>query len=57
MKFLVILALIGMAGCGYEQRGNEVSGQVKRVIQVTPLICPARTLVDLSLGIVRGGVG
>lgn len=46
-----------MVGCGYSQRDVEVTGQVKRIVSNTPLICSDFMEVDLSLGIIRGGVG
>ncbi len=57
MKLIVLIAVVGLAGCGYSSRDNEVSGQVKKVLNVTPLLCFDRTDVDLSLGVMRNGVG
>lgn len=58
MKTLgVVLLMIMMAGCGYSSRDNEMIGQVKKVVKRTPLICPDYTSVDISLGVLRGGVG
>jgi hypothetical protein len=57
-EFGFILALAcSISACGYESVDNEVTGQVKRVVHQTPLICPTRYDVDISLGVMRGGVG
>ncbi len=56
MRF-IILATMVLAGCGYSARDNEMIGQVKKVVHATPLICPNRYDVDISLGVIRGGVG
>ena len=34
-----------------------MTGQVKRVAHMTPLICPIHDRVDVSMGVMRGGVG
>lgn len=54
MKYALILALWG---CGYESVNNEMIGQVKKVKDNTPLICAPFTTVDVSLGVMRNGVG
>jgi len=55
----LLLALIG--GCvnhfGWSQRGNELTGQVKKLHHYTPLICPDYDTVDVSLGIMQNGTG
>jgi hypothetical protein len=51
-----LLALV-LSGCGYVVRGGELTGQVKDVDQVTPLICGDFKTADISLGIMRNGVG
>lgn len=56
MKKLLSLILL-VAACGYTSRDNELTGQVKRVKKVTPIICPDYTEVDVSLGVMRNGVG
>lgn len=56
MKFLV-LGLLVLAGCGYSSRENELTGQVKKVVKKTPLLCNDWTLADISLGIMRNGTG
>lgn len=55
---LVFMAMFMLSGCfGYSSRESEVTGQPKKVINQTPIICPERSDLDLSLGVVRGGVG
>jgi hypothetical protein len=54
---LVILSLIVVAGCGYSARENELTGQVKRVVHQTPILCSERSDLDISLGVMRNGVG
>ncbi len=55
----VLLLSIGMAlvSCGYAEQGSDLTGQVKKVINKTPLVCNDYVLVDLSLGVMRNGVG
>lgn len=59
MKKLLLAVLVAAlaSGCGYKSRDNELSGQPKRVLNVTPMMCPDYTAVDISMGIVRNGVG
>jgi hypothetical protein len=57
---LVIAAFILMnpeGGCGYSAKGNEVVGQVKKVVEHTPIICGDYATVDISLGVLRNGNG
>lgn len=58
-KIIVCAALcVGLAGCfGTSSSNNTLIGQVKKVHSVTPIICGDRTDVDVSLGVIRGGVG
>jgi hypothetical protein len=57
MKYLILLICIAVFGCGYTSKQNELTGQVKKVIAKTPIICPDYTQVDISLGVIRNGVG
>jgi hypothetical protein len=59
MKKLALLALvITLAGClGYTSKDNGGIGQIKAVHSVTPIICPDYTYIDVSLGVMQGGVG
>lgn len=54
--FLVLV--VGLSGCfGYTAKDNELTGQVKKVTNQTPLICPDRVDADISMGVMRNGVG
>ncbi len=44
-------------GCGLSATGAELTGQVKKVVSKTPMICPDHTIADISLGVMRNGVG
>lgn len=57
MKNFLLIATILAAGCGRSSVDNELTGQVKRVKKVTPIICGDYTEVDVSLGVMRNGVG
>jgi hypothetical protein len=46
-----------LAACGYEAVGNELEGQVKKVIRHTPVFCGDYTETSVSLGVLRNGVG
>lgn len=57
-KFLFVLPCIFLAGCfGNSASDSTLIGQVKKVKHVTPLICDDRYDVDVSLGVMRNGVG
>jgi hypothetical protein len=56
MKKLIALVLF-TAACGNTSSANEAVGQVKKVIKHTPLVCEDYTEVDVSLGVMRNGVG
>lgn len=54
----LLLPLIFLSGCwGYSSTDSEAIGQIKKVIHETPLICDAFTTVDISMGVMRNGVG
>lgn len=58
MKNLCIcLAIFLLSSCGYTSIDNEVVGQIKKITNKTPLICPDHTTIDISLGIFQNGVG
>ena len=46
-----------LAACGMSSTQNEAVGQVKKVIKHTPLLCSDYTEADISLGVIRNGVG
>jgi hypothetical protein len=55
---LLSVAVLSLSGClGNSSSGNDVIGQVKKAKHITPLICPDRDTVDVSLGVMRNGVG
>lgn len=56
MKKLLALTLL-LNGCGYAGRGTQMIGQVKKVAHLTPLICNDYDSADISLGVMRNGVG
>lgn len=56
MKKIAIVALM-LAACGYSSKDSELTGQVKKVQHRTPPICPDYYMVDVSLGVIRNGVG
>ena len=56
-KLIMILVIALVASCGYSSRDNEVVGQVKKVVHKTPILCYDQTNADLSLGVIRNGVG
>ena len=55
VKYLSFFLLL--SSCGYVARDSEMIGQIKKIANVTPLFCPDRVDVDLSLGVLRNGVG
>lgn len=57
-KVLLSAALLAtLAGCGYSSQDNELVGQVKRVMRNTPIVCPDYYVADISMGVMRNGVG
>jgi len=46
-----------LIGCGYSQRDSDLVGQVKKVTNETPILCPDYIEADISLGIMRNGIG
>lgn len=61
IRILLVLAIaLGMPACyacGNTTTSNELTGQVKKVVKRTPLVCPDYDEVDVSLGVMRNGVG
>ncbi len=55
MRKVLLIAML--AACGNTAAGNELVGQVKKVVVHTPIICPNYVTADLSLGIMQNGVG
>lgn len=56
-KVFLFSILVAMCGCGYSSVDNELIAQPKKIFHQTPLICPNRNDVDVSLGVMRDGVG
>jgi len=55
---MVLVFVLLLFSCGYTSKNNESLGQVKKVANTTPLIfCPDYNEVDISLGVMRNGVG
>ena len=58
MKKIIWILPILLTGClGDSSRDNELSGQVKKIHSVTPILCPNYKEVDVSLRILRNGMG
>ena len=57
MKKLLIVLFAVLCSCGYSARNAELTGQVKKVARATPIICDDYDTADISLGVMRGGVG
>lgn len=57
MNKSICLVIAITAACGNSSRGSELTGQVKKVIERTPLVCPDYTEADVSLGVMRNGTG
>ena len=53
----VSVLLLALCSCGYTSKDNELIGQAKKVRHETPIICPDYANVDISLGVMRNGVG
>jgi hypothetical protein len=56
-KIILLASIFGLTACGLESTQNELIGQVKKVKNQTPLLCDARMDVDVSLGVMRNGIG
>ena len=60
-KAIMMIAALAMAvslsACGNSATDSELVGQVKKTLNNTPLIFPDYKDADVSLGIIRKGVG
>lgn len=64
-KLPTILLMFGIMGCGadacsscgYSRRNNEIVGQIKKVVETTPILCNDMQYVDISLGLMQNGTG
>lgn len=54
---LMLSVFIPVVACGYSSKGNELVGQVKKVVARTPIVCDDFREVDVSLGVLRNGGG
>lgn len=60
---LLCFGVVGCMGgmgdgcCGYSQKDITGSGQIKKVGKISPFTCPDYYQVDISLGVMRNGVG
>jgi hypothetical protein len=55
---IISMGLLFLTGClGYSSKDNEVIGQIKKVTNKTPIVCPNYVAIDLSLGVIRNGNG
>lgn len=54
---LFFVAIVFAAACGNVATDSVMTGQVKKVQHNTPLICPDYVDVDVSLGVLKNGVG
>lgn len=57
MKRLMFTMCLCLMGCGYSSVGNNAVCQPKKIHHNTPLICGNYDSVDISLGVMRNGVG
>lgn len=57
MKSVFLIVALILMGCGYSSRNNESIEQAKKVVNQTPILCNDRVDADISLGVMRGGVG
>ena len=57
MKKILVMCALFLTACGWSSRNNELTGQVKRVQDETPIVCYDHWEVDISLGVMRNGIG
>ncbi len=57
MFSLLAFTLTACDACGNSSVNNELVGQPKRLHNETPILCPNRTDLDVSLGYMKDGVG
>lgn len=56
-KLFLFSFLVAICGCGYSSVDNELICQPKKIFHQTPIVCPNRNDVDISMGVMRDGVG
>lgn len=52
-----IAIVLLLSACGASAKQNELIGQVKKVVERTPIVCGDYAEADISLGVIRNGVG
>lgn len=58
MKKIILFVFCSLlVACGNVSQNNELVGQPKRLHNVTPILCPNRVDLDISMGFVKDGVG
>lgn len=56
-KTMLCFIIAALTACGYSSTGNALEGQVKKLVHRTPIVCPDYMEADISLGVMRNGVG
>lgn len=57
-RIALFVIAASMTGCfGYTSRDNEAIGQPKKIHHNTPLTCFDYDTIDISLGVIRNGIG
>lgn len=54
---LVLAAAVAASACGYTGRDAELIGQAKKVVHKTPIFCYNHYTLDVSLGVMKNGIG
>src|SRR5579859_447764 len=57
LAIAISFASAACGACGNSSVGNELEGQVKKVVKRTPIFCSDYVEADVSLGVIRNGVG
>ena len=50
MKKLLLASMLLLASCGYSSTDNEAIGQVKKVMNMNPIICNNYKMADIIVG-------
>ena len=56
-KTSFVLVSLFLCGCGNTSVDGTLTGQAKKVTNVTPMFCSAYKAVDVSMGVMRNGTG
>jgi len=56
-KAITIGILLSLTACGYSSTGNEGVCQPKKMHHNTPIVCSDYDTIDVSMGVMRNGVG